>query len=62
MAQLSSEEKAFYKRLYTIVNDQTINEALVKYATIQYNTALSKLKRLLLKPLKILSLSFTKWK
>lgn len=44
MAHLSTDEKTFYKQLFQIVNDTHINELLVKYATLQYNIAIKRLK------------------
>lgn len=39
MAKLTGEEFIFYKTLFTLVSDNTVNEAFTKYAKLQYDKA-----------------------
>jgi len=44
MASLNSEETLFYRNLYSIFNDPHISTLLEKYAKLEYNKALSKVR------------------
>lgn len=45
MAKLSGEELSYYKSLYTLMSDKTINDVLTRYAKEEYNRAVTKLKQ-----------------